>query len=398
MLKYSALIDTMEESATLGLTQKVRELRAGGKDVIGLTVGEPDFDTPAHIIDAAKQALDNGFTHYPPVPGLPALREAIAEKLTRENGLDYSPQQIAVSTGAKQSLYNVVLSLMNPGDEAILPTPYWVSYSAMLHIAQTKINFVHTDIDAAFKMTPTQLEAAITPKTRLLFLTTPSNPSGSMYTKEELAELVAVLEKYPQIYVIADEIYEHITFNHEHISLGTFESIFDRVITVNGFSKGYAMTGWRLGYIAAEKELVKRCMKLQGQCTSGANTFAQKGAIAALTHGLDSTYAMRDAFRQRRDHVYKRLQEIDGLKVLLPDGAFYFYPDFSQFFGKRTPSGQQINDIDALCMYLIEEANVAMVTGKAFGTAKNARISYAYATEMLDKAVDRLGDGLSRLK
>ena len=395
--QFSALISSMEASATLALTQRVRELKAKGKDVIGLTIGEPDFTTPDYIREAAKQALDDGFTHYPPVAGLPALREAIATKLKRENNLNYSPQQIMVSTGAKQSLYNVVLSILNPGDEAILPTPFWVSYHAMVHLAAAKSIFIPTDIDAAFKITPEQLEAAITPKSRLLFMTTPSNPSGSMYSKEELTALVEVLEKHPQIYIISDEIYEHIAFDREHLSLASFEHIYDRVITVNGFSKGYAMTGWRLGYIAASEAIIQLAAKLQGQCTSGANTFAQKGAIAALEGGLQSCYAMRDAFKKRRDVLYQRLNNIQGLQTLLPDGAFYFYPDFSHFFGMHTPSGQQIKDIDDLCMYLIDDANLAIVTGKAFGTPKNARLSYAYAREILDKALDRLEEGLALL-
>lgn len=394
----SQLINSLEESATLGISKKVRQLKAAGKDVIGLTLGEPDFDTPAHIRAAAKQALDDGFTHYPPVTGLPELRDAIVAKLKRENGLNYERQNIMVSTGAKQSLYNVVVAMLNPGDEMIVPAPYWVSYAAMTHLAQATLVPVVTDIASGYKMTPEQLEAAITPNTKLLLLNTPSNPTGSMYSKEELAGLVAVLEKYPQIYIIADEIYEHLTYGLEHYSLGRFESIFDRVITVNGFSKGYAMTGWRLGYIAAPIEVTARAEKLQGQITSGANAFAQKGAVMALEGGLETTFAMRDAFRVRRDALYQKLKAIDGLEVNLPDGAFYFYPDAKNFFGKSTPQGKRIDNIEDLCFHLIDNAGLAVVPGNAFGTKTHIRISYAYAQEILDDAVARLADGLGQLK
>lgn len=395
---YSALIESMSASATLSLAQQVRELKAGGEDVIGLTMGEPDFDTPAHVRAAAKQALDEGYTHYPPLAGLPELRAAIAEKLQRENGLPYEAQHVLVSTGAKQSLYNAILSLLNPGDEALLPTPYWVSYEAMLHLAQARVRYIPTDIHSAFKLTPEQLDQHLTPQSRLLFLTTPSNPSGSMYSREELAGLVQVIERYPQLFVVSDEIYEHIAFAHSHVSLGTFSSIVDRVITINGFSKGYAMTGWRLGYLAAPPDLVKLCAKLQGQCTSGANTFAQKGAVAALTGGLAPTRAMCNAFRKRRDLLYPRLKAIEGVDVLLPDGAFYFYPDLKHFIGGRTPSGKPIEHIDDLCTYLLTEHKLAVVTGRAFGTETNVRLSYAYGMDVLQQAMDRLEAGLAALK
>jgi aspartate aminotransferase len=287
-LYASQRILSLAESATLGISKKVRQLKAEGRDVIGLTLGEPDFDTPAYIREAAKKALDEGYTHYPPVAGLPELRQAIAEKFRRENGLDYSSNNIVVSTGAKQSLYNLIIALLNPGDEVVVPTPYWVSYSAQIHLAQAKQVSVPTGIEAGYRMTAEQLEAALSPRTRMVMLNTPSNPSGSMYSKAQLAELVAVLERHPQIYIVSDEIYEHLTFGKEHHSLASFESIADRVITVNGFSKGFAMTGWRLGYIAAPEPIAALCEKLQGQCTSGANAFAQKGAIAALEGGLES--------------------------------------------------------------------------------------------------------------
>ncbi|MEL6674203.1 MAG: pyridoxal phosphate-dependent aminotransferase [Bacteroidota bacterium] len=397
-MQFSQLIESLEESATLAIAKKVRELKAAGKDIIGLTLGEPDFDTPDHIRLAAKQALDDGFTHYPPVSGYPALKQAIVDKLKKENGLNYDPKQILVSTGAKQSLYNVVQALMNPGERAILPTPYWVSYYAMLHIAQAEIDMMHTSIESAYKITPEALEATIKPDTKLLFLTTPSNPSGSMYSGEELAALVEVLERHPQVYIISDEIYERITFGFDHVSLGTFESIHDRVITVNGFSKGYAMTGWRLGYIAASQDIVARCEKLQGQITSGANAFAQMGAVAALTGTQEPTVAMKEEFRRRRDMMYEALKAIEGIEVILPDGAFYFYPDMKAFIGKKTPAGQTIETIDQLCLYMIEEEGLAMVTGSAFGTQTHVRISYAYSNEILKDALSRLKSGLGKLQ
>ncbi|MEL6255007.1 MAG: pyridoxal phosphate-dependent aminotransferase [Bacteroidota bacterium] len=396
-MQLSSRIASVAPSATLSISKKVRELKAEGRDVIGLTLGEPDFDTPEHIREAAKAALDAGYTHYPPVAGYPELRQAIVDKLKRDNGLTYAPNQIVVSTGAKQSLYNVVLGMLNPGDGVILPTPYWVSYEAMCILAQADITRIPTSIDTAYKISPEQLEAAIKPNTRLLFLTTPSNPSGSMYSEAELAELVKVLEKHPEVYIISDEIYEHITFGFEHVSLGTYESIFDRVITVNGFSKGYAMTGWRLGYIAAPVEIAKVSEKLQGQCTSGPNAFAQQGAIAALNGDLSPTYAMREAFRTRRDMMYDELRAIEGLEVILPDGAFYFYPDLKAFLGKTSPAGKKLDDIGELCLYLIDEVGLALVPGNAFGTESHARISYAYAEDVLKDAVNRLKIGLGKL-
>ena len=307
-MALSTLISSLAESATLGISKKVRELKAQGKDVIGLTLGEPDFDTPSHIRQAAKDALDKGFTHYPPVAGYPELKQAIVDKLKRDNGLDYDPSQIVVSTGAKQSLFNVVMATLDPGERAILIAPYWVSYEAMLHMAQADIHILETNIEEDYKVSPLQLEAAITDNTKLLFLNSPNNPTGTVYTPEEIAELVAVLERHPQVYIISDEIYEYLIYEGSHISLASFASIKDRVITVNGFSKGFAMTGWRLGYIAAPKEIAAMCDKVQGQVTSGATAFSQQGAIAALTGSLDSVAEMRDEFRSRRDNLYKQLQ------------------------------------------------------------------------------------------
>ncbi|MEL6132147.1 MAG: pyridoxal phosphate-dependent aminotransferase, partial [Bacteroidota bacterium] len=396
-MAFSELITSLAPSATLAISKKVRELKAAGRDVVGLTLGEPDMDTPAHICEAAKAALDQGYTHYPPVAGYPDLKNAIVEKLKRDNGLDYAPNQVVVSTGAKQSLYNVAMALLNPGDGAVLIAPYWVSYSAMVHMAKGEAQVIVTDIAQNYKVTPEQLDETMQANTRLVFFTTPSNPTGSMYTREEMAALVAVLEKYPDAYIIADEIYEYITFGQEHISLGTFESIADRVITVNGFSKGFAMTGWRLGYIAAPREVAALCEKVQGQVTSGANAFAQMGAVAALTQDLAPTYAMRDTFRERRDALYQQFKEIAGLEVNLPDGAFYFYPDFAAFLGRHTPDGTKLETIDALCLYLIDEVGLALVPGSAFGTQTHARISYAYAQTELDQALSRLKEGLEKL-
>jgi aspartate aminotransferase len=396
-IKTSNLVSSLAESATLAISKRVRELKAEGRDVIGLTLGEPDFDTPSHIREAAKKALDDGYTHYPPVAGLPELRQAIVDKFKRDNGLSFETGNIIVSTGAKQSLYNVVFSLVNPGEEVIIPAPYWVSYYAMVHLAQGKVISLKTSIEDEYKISVERLEAAIGPKTRLIMLSTPSNPTGSMYSREEMTDIATVLERNPHVHLISDEIYEYLVYEGEHVSFASFESIADRVITVNGFSKGYAMTGWRLGYIAADKKIAAICEKLQGQITSGANAFAQKGAVEALNGDQTAVADMREAFRQRRDRMFTQLQAIDDLKVILPTGAFYFYPDFSSYFGKKTPAGQTIHTIDELCLYLIDEAGLALVPGAAFGTDVHARISYAYAPDVLDEAVRRLKAGLEKL-
>ncbi len=397
-MTFSKLISSLSESATLGISKKVRELKAAGKDVVGLTLGEPDFDTPIHIQQAAKQALDDGYTHYPPVAGYPELREAIVAKLKRDNGLTYRPNQIVVSTGAKQSLYNVVMSLMNPGERAILQAPYWVSYEAMLHMVYADVKVIQTTIEQDYKMSPLQLEAAITPNTKLLFLNSPNNPTGTVYTGEELAAFVQVLERHPQVYIIADEIYEHMLFEGTHVSLASFDSIYDRVITVNGFSKGFAMTGWRLGYIAASAEIAAMCDKVQGQVTSGCTAFAQMGAVAALNGSYETVETMRQAFLSRRDTVYALLKAIPGLEVNLPAGAFYFYPDLAAFLGKRSPSGERMTDIDTLCLYILEQEGLALVPGSAFGTSSHVRISYAYGMDQLEDGVRRLGKALGALK
>lgn len=396
-MAFSHVITSLEPSATLGIAKKVRELREAGRDVIGLTLGEPDFDTPQHIRDAAKKALDDGYTHYPPVNGYPELRQAIVDKLKRDNGLDYSPNQVVVSNGAKQSVYNIVLSLVNPGDEVVLVAPYWVTYSAVVHLAQGKSKVIQTDIASAYKVTPEQLDEALTPETKLFMFNTPSNPTGSMYSREEIDALVAVLERYPNCYIMSDEIYEFITYDKEHVSLATYQSLYERVITVNGFSKGYAMTGWRLGYIAGPTEVVKLTEKLQGQCTSGANAFAQMGAVAALTGTQAPVAEMKAEFRKRRDLMFEQLKAIDGVDVILPDGAFYFYPDLKNFLGRKTPSGEVLADISSLCLYLIEAEGLALVPGNAFGTSSQVRISYAYAQETLNDGVKRLERALGSL-
>lgn len=391
-------LDNLAESETLAMAKKVRQLISEGKDVIGLTLGEPNFETPAHIREAAIQALHDGHTKYPPVAGIPALREAVAAKFRREYGLDTQPANVMVSTGAKQSLVNIIMSLVNPGEHTLLLAPYWVSYREMLKMAEADYDVVQTDIAQQFKISPAQLEAAIQPNTRLLILTNPSNPTGSAYTKEELAGLVEVIERYPNLYVISDEIYEYITYDHAHTCLATFPSIQDRVMVVNGVSKGFAMTGWRIGFAVGPVAIVQLCEKYQGQITSGANSIAQHAAVKALTSPLDRTFAMRDEFRQRRDFVYQELNSIEGLEVFLPPGAFYFYPDVSAFFGKTAPSGKQVNNIQDFCDYLLDEALVAVISGRAFGTEKHVRISYAYSMEMLSAGMDRMKHHLSRLK
>ncbi|MFK7924255.1 MAG: pyridoxal phosphate-dependent aminotransferase [Bacteroidia bacterium] len=396
-MAFSKVITSLEPSATLSIAKKVRELREAGRDIIGLTLGEPDFDTPQHIREAAKQALDDGFTHYPPVNGYPILRQAIADKFKRDNGLSYDPNQIVVSNGAKQSVYNIVLSLVNPGEEVILVAPYWVTYEAVVHLAQGKSKVIQTGIESAYKVTPEQLDDALTPETKLFMFNTPSNPTGSMYSRAEIDALVEVLERYPNCYIMSDEIYELITYDMDHISLATYESLYDRVITVNGFSKGYAMTGWRLGYIAGPTEVVKLTEKLQGQCTSGANAFAQMGAVEALNGTQAPVALMKAEFRKRRDTMFEQLKAIEGVDVILPDGAFYFYPDLKNFIGRKTPAGEVLNDISSLSLYLIDAEGLALVPGNAFGTKTHVRISYAYAQETLNDGVQRLQRALASL-
>lgn len=387
----------MQESATLKMAKIARELKAQGRDVIDLSIGEPDFDTPQHIKDAAKRAIDEGYTHYTPVPGYIELRKAIATKLKRDNNLDYSPEQIVVSTGAKQSIANVVLSLVEKGDEVLLPAPYWVSYAAIAEFAEGTYVEIPSDIESGFKVTASQLEAHITPKTKLIIFSSPCNPTGAVYSYEELESLANLLAKYPNVYVIADEIYEYINYTGKpHTSLASFDFIKEQVITVNGFSKGYAMTGWRLGYIAAPLWIAKACDKIQGQITSGTCSIAQKAAEAAALEDMTPTFEMVKAFRKRRDMVYELLKQIPGLGVNLPDGAFYFFIDIKDYFGKSA-DGIVIDNPESMSVYLLQTANIGLVNGEAFGDKNCIRLSYAASEEKLIEVCKRLKDALSKL-
>ena len=379
------------------MAQKSRELKEQGIDVISLSLGEPDFNTPDDIKEAAKKAIDDNFSFYPPVPGYTDLRQAISVKFREENGLDYSPEQIIVSAGGKHTLMNIIVSVVDPGEEVILLAPYWVSYLDQVIFAEGVPVIISTTIDSDFKVTPEQLEAAITPRTRLLIFNSPSNPTGMVYTRDEMAALVKVLENHPQVIIISDEIYEHITFTGTHVSLATFETIADRVVTVNGVSKGYAMTGWRIGYMGAPLWLSKACNKLQGQFTSGVCSIAQRAALAAITSKSDSKKRMKEAFLRRRDLICSLLNEIPHLKVTLPQGAFYVMPDVTWFLGK-SHNGITVKDSDDLAYYLLSEARVAVVGGGAFGAPECIRISYATSDDKITEAVRRIGEALANLK
>ncbi|RKO70057.1 pyridoxal phosphate-dependent aminotransferase [Sphingobacterium puteale] len=379
------------------MTKLGRELAAKGVNVISLSVGEPDFNTPEHVKDAAKKALDENWTRYSPVPGYPELRQAIVNKLKTENNLDYDISQIVVSTGAKQSLSNVILTLINPGDEVIIPTPYWVSYSEMVILAEGKSVFINTEIDNNFKITPEQLEAAITPKTKLFMFSSPNNPTGTVYSKDELAALAKVFEKYPQIFILSDEIYEHINFVDKHESIAQFDSIKDRVIIINGFSKAFAMTGWRLGYIAANKTIAAANDKLQGQTTSGTCSISQRAGIVAYEQGLASVNKMKEAFARRRQLVYDLLSDIPGVRTNLPEGAFYFFPEISSFFGKKDQDGNIIKNSSDLALYLLNVGHVATVGGDSFGNDNYIRLSYAASDESLIEALKRIKVALGKL-
>ena len=390
----------MAESETLAMTAKARELKAQGKDVISLSIGEPDFNTPEIVKEAAKQAIDDNFTHYPPVPGYPDLREAVCQKFKRDNNLDFKPEQIVVSTGAKQSIYQVVQCLVNPGDEVIIPTPYWVSYKEIVRVAEGKCVYVKTLIENDFKVTPEQIEAAITPRTKLIMFSSPSNPTGMLYTKEELKGIAEVVARHENVFIIADEIYEHINFVGKHESIAQFPEVRDRVITINGVAKGFAMTGWRIGFIAAPLEIAKACNKLQGQVTSATCSIAQKATVRAMQmdpNTSEDIINMRNIFRQRRDMVYKLLCDIPGLKVRLPQGAFYFFPDVSSYYGKSF-NGNKIENSTDMAFYLLNEANVATVMGSAFGDDTCIRLSYATSEELLREALRRIKDALANLK
>ncbi len=383
-----------EESQTLEMAKKARELSAKGVKVINLSLGEPDFATPQFIIDAAKKALDEGYTKYTPVAGFVDLRQAISDKFLRDNGLHYSTNQIVVSTGAKHSIMNVILALINPGDEVIIPNPYWVSYSEMVKLASGKPVFVPSNVSNNYKSPASAIEAAITDKTKMFLFSSPCNPSGSAYSKQELKEIANVFEKYPNVFIVSDEIYEHINFVSKHESIGQFKSVADRVITVNGVAKAFAMTGWRIGYIGAPEFIAKACEKLQGQFTSGANSIAQRATLAALTGSIEPTKAMTAEYLKRRNLVLKRLEEIPGVKANVPDGAFYVFPDFSYFIGK-TLKGVKINSTRDLCYYLLEVAHVSMVSGEAFGNPECIRISYSLNEEDLNFAFDRIKEALT---
>jgi aspartate aminotransferase len=390
-------IAQLTESETLQMAKLSRELKAQGKDIIDLSLGEPDFDTPAFIKEAAKKAIDDGYTKYTPVAGYLELRQAISAKLLRDNGLHYSPDEIVVSTGAKQSIANVVMVMVNPGDEVIIPAPYWVSYREIVKLAEGKFVVVPTSIENEFKITPQQLEAAITAKTKLFIFSSPCNPTGTVYTHKELKALAEVFAKYPNIYIISDEIYEYINFVGKHESIAQFSELKDRVIVVNGCSKGYAMTGWRIGYIASSAQIAKACDKMQGQITSGTSAVSQRAALAALSGPLDETQKMRNAFLKRRDLVLHKLKQIPGIRPNQPGGAFYVFPDVSFYFGKSF-GNYKINTADDLCMYLIHEAGVSLVTGNAFGDANCIRVSYATSEEKLIIALDRISAALSKLQ
>lgn len=396
MIRLSDRLLEMEESATIAMSQKSRDLKAQGKDVISLSLGEPDFNTPEFIKKAAVEGMEQNYTMYTPVPGYEDLRQAIAEKFKRDNGLHYETNQIVVSTGAKQSIANVVLSIINPGDEVLIPAPFWVSYIEIVKMAGGVPKIINADIHADFKLTASALEKALSEKTRMIIFSSPCNPTGSVYGKEELKALAAVISKYKQITVIADEIYEHINFVGKHESLAQFDEVYDQVVTVNGLSKAWAMTGWRLGYIGAPKMIAAACSKIQGQFTSGTCSITQRAAIAALQQDPSFLKDMQAAFKSRRALVLKALQDMDGVVVNEPEGAFYFFPDISSFFGKSA-NGQTIQDATDLCMYLLEEALVAVVTGDAFGDPNCMRISYATDESTLQKAMDRIANALKKL-
>lgn len=396
MIQLSERLLAMEESATIAMSRKSRELKAEGKDVISLSLGEPDFFTPQFIKDAAVEAMENNFTMYTPVPGYDDLRESISLKFKRDNGLDYTKDQIVVSTGAKQSIANVVLSVVGPGDEVIVPAPYWVSYVEIVKVAEGTPVVINAGIENDFKINGKQLEAAITPKTKMLIFSTPCNPTGSVYTKEELKDLADVLKKHPHIVVISDEIYEHINFIGKHESLAQFPEVYNQVVTINGVSKAWAMTGWRLGYIGAPKVIADACNKVQGQFTSGTCSITQKAAIAAMKADPSVLKDMIAAFNNRRKLVLSALNEMPGVNANVPVGAFYVFPEISSFFGK-SHNGFTVHNADDMCMYLLSEALVALVTGDAFGDPNCIRISYAASEETLTEAMKRMKEALAKL-
>ncbi len=395
-MKLSSRLELFAEPETLKMAKLGRELREKGIDVIDLSLGEPDFDTPDHIKSSLKKAVDDNYSHYTPVAGYPDLRQAVCTKLKRDNNLDYKPENILVSTGAKQSLANVVMAIVNKGDDVVIPTPYWVTYSEIVKLAEGKVTLVRTSIENKYKLTAEQLDAALTPTTSLFLFSSPCNPSGSVYTKDELAALAGVFRKYPDVFIISDEIYEYINFVGKHESIAQFEDLKDRIIIINGLSKGYAMTGYRLGYIAAHPDVIKACEKLQGQYTSGANAVTQRGAIAALTGDLAPSIEMNKEFGRRRERMLGLLKAIPGIEIAEPDGAFYVFPVVTAYFGKK--NGEElIKDADDLCMYLLNTAHVSTVTGRAFGEPTCIRISFANSMQKIEEAMARITAALANL-
>jgi aspartate aminotransferase len=389
-MQLSSLLSQFNEPETLKMAKLGRELRAKGIDITDLSLGEPDFDTPQHIKDAAKKAIDDNFSHYTPVAGYLDLRQAVCTKLLRDNNLHYTPEQIVVSTGAKQSIANTVLAIVDKGDEVIIPTPFWVTYSEIVKLAGGKPVLVRTKIENGFKITSQELEAHISSRTKLFMFSSPCNPTGALYNKSELESLVHVFEKHPDIYIMSDEIYEYINYEGKHESIAQFESVKDRTILINGLSKGYAMTGWRVGYIAAPLEVAKACDKLQGQFTSATNSIAQRAAIVALTSDLKPTLEMVESFKMRRAKVMQLLSEIPGVICSEPPGAFYVFPNVKFYFGKKTPEGNVISNADELCMYLLNTAHVSSVTGSAFGEPDCIRLSFANSIENIEKGFAKL--------
>tara|TARA_B110000444_G_scaffold96263_1_gene91229 strand:+ start:1360 stop:2544 length:1185 start_codon:yes stop_codon:yes gene_type:complete len=394
MKQLSERINSLPVSETLAMAAKARELKNKGLDIIGLSLGEPDFNTPEFIKDAAIQAVKDNWNSYSPVDGYADLKESICLKFKRDNGLNYKPSQVVVSTGAKQSIANVCMVLLNPGDEVLLPAPYWVSYSAIATLAEAKSVIIPSSIETDFKITPDQLENAITPKTKLVMFNSPNNPSGTIYTESEYRALGKVLEKYPDIHILSDEIYEHINYGTDHFSIAAIPELYDRTITVNGVAKAFAMTGWRIGYIGAPEWIAKACNKMQGQITSGANCIAQRATIAALEAPVDKIQYMIDEFAKRREMIIGLLINIPGFKMNQPQGAFYVFPDISYYFGK-TIQGKTISSASDFSMFLLEEANVATVTGEAFGNNACIRISYAASVEDIQEAVKRIAKSLT---
>ena len=398
MIEVSERLNRLAESATLAMARMSRELKAEGHDIISLSLGEPDFDTPDFIKESAKKAIDDNFSHYTPVPGLLELREAICTKFKRDNNLDFTPEQIVTSTGAKHSLANLCLCLLNPEDEVLLPCPYWVSYAEIIKLAEGVPVEISSTIASDFKVSAEQIEKAITPKTKLLMFSSPCNPSGTVYTKDELTSIAKMLEKYPDIYIVSDEIYEHINFTNTHFSIGTIPSMKGRTITVNGVSKGFAMTGWRVGFIGAPLWIAKACNKVQGQVTSATCAIAQKATeTAMLAEPKSVTTDMKDTFLKRRDMLLEKLNEIPEVKCNIPKGAFYIFPDVSYYFGKKDGE-KTIENANDLCMYLLNKAHVALVSGAAFGNPECIRISYAATDEKLIEAAKRMKEKLAQLK